>query len=146
MTLTKVKGYFFATRPWSFSCCAQPAFLGNLLAYYLLPDSAGFTFNWLTLVLTLVGMVVAQAGCNMVNDYFDYRLGCDLADNTGAHNSFLTGGPHPPRLVPAHRGPGGRRRGHRRLLPGGGGRLGALGDRGRRAPSCSSSTPPRRSA
>jgi 1,4-dihydroxy-2-naphthoate octaprenyltransferase len=91
VTLTKVKGYFFATRPWSFSCCAQPAFLGNLLAYYLLSESAGFTFNWLTLVLTLVGLVVAQAGCNMINDYFDCRLGCDLADNTGAHNCFLTG-------------------------------------------------------
>jgi 1,4-dihydroxy-2-naphthoate octaprenyltransferase len=91
VTLSKARGYFFATRPWSFSCCAQPAFLGNLLAYYLLQDSAGFAFNWVTLVLTLVGMVVAQAATNLVNDYFDYRLQCDLADNTGAHNCFLTG-------------------------------------------------------
>jgi 1,4-dihydroxy-2-naphthoate octaprenyltransferase len=92
VTLSKVKAYFFATRPWSFSCCAQPAFLGNLLAYHLLAGSAGFAFDWLTLALTVVGMVVAQAGCNMVNDYFDYRLRCDLADNTGAHNPFLEGG------------------------------------------------------
>jgi 1,4-dihydroxy-2-naphthoate octaprenyltransferase len=87
--MSKLKGYFFATRPWSFSCCAQPALLGNLLAYYLLKGSPGYVFNWLTLVLTLVGMVVAQAGCNMVNDYVDYRAHCDLPTNTGAHNPYL---------------------------------------------------------
>lgn len=90
--MVKVKGYFFATRPWSFSCCAQPAFLGNLLAFHLLRDAGGFSFDWLTLALTVVGMVVAQAGCNMVNDYFDYRWRCDLADNTGARNPFLDPG------------------------------------------------------
>ncbi|MBS1195907.1 MAG: 1,4-dihydroxy-2-naphthoate octaprenyltransferase [Actinobacteria bacterium] len=89
MAWVKVKAYFFATRPWSFSCCAQPAFLGNLLAWHLLRDAGGFTFNWLTLALTVVGMVVAQAATNLVNDYFDYRWKCDLVGNTGARNPFF---------------------------------------------------------
>jgi len=86
---SRLKGYFFATRPWSFSCSAQPAFLGSLLAFHLLGDASGFSFDWLTLALTVAGMVVAQAACNMVNDYFDYRWNCDLPENSGARNPFL---------------------------------------------------------
>jgi 1,4-dihydroxy-2-naphthoate octaprenyltransferase len=86
---TKLKGYLFATRPWSFSCSAQPALLGSLLAYHLLQEAPGFSFDWLTLTLTVVGMVVAQAACNLVNDYFDHRWYCDLPGNSGARNPFL---------------------------------------------------------
>jgi 1,4-dihydroxy-2-naphthoate octaprenyltransferase len=88
----KVKGYFFATRPWSFSCSAQPAFLGSLLAFYYLQDAPGFTFNWLTLALPVVGMVVAQAACNLINDYYDHRWRCDQPGNSGARNPFFEGG------------------------------------------------------
>jgi 1,4-dihydroxy-2-naphthoate octaprenyltransferase len=89
---SRVKGYFFATRPWSFSCSAQPALLGSLLAYHLLGGAPGFSFNWLTLALTVVGMVVAQAACNMINDYFDHRWHCDLPGNSGAQNSYFNPG------------------------------------------------------
>ena len=89
MTESRLKGYLFATRPWSFSCSAQPAFLGSLLASHLLLDASGFSFDWLILALTVVGMVAAQAACNVVNDYFDYRWRCDVANNTGARNPFL---------------------------------------------------------
>ncbi|HUU61799.1 MAG TPA: prenyltransferase, partial [Acidimicrobiia bacterium] len=92
MAWSRVKGYFFATRPWSFSCSAQPALLGSLLAFYFLEDAAGFTFDWLTLALTVVGMVVAQAACNMINDYFDHRWRCDRPGNSGARNPFLERG------------------------------------------------------
>lgn len=95
MAWSKVKGYFFATRPWSFSCSAQPALLGSLLAYHYLAGAPGFSFGWPTLVLTVVGMVVAQAACNLINDYFDYRWRCDLPGNSGARNPFLD-----PRLSP----------------------------------------------
>ena len=89
MTWAKLKGYFFATRPWSFSCSAQPAFLGSLLAYHLLKGGPAFSFDWLALALTVVGMVAAQAACNLVNDYFDHRWSCDLPDNSGARNPFF---------------------------------------------------------
>jgi 1,4-dihydroxy-2-naphthoate octaprenyltransferase len=86
---SKLKGYFFATRPWSFSCSAQPAFLGSLLAFHLVGGAPGSSFNWFTLALTVLGMVVAQAACNMINDYFDYRWRCDLPGNSGAQNSHF---------------------------------------------------------
>jgi len=89
---SRLKGYFFATRPWSFSCSAQPAFLGSLLAFHFLQDAPGFTFNWLNLALTVVGMVVAQAACNMINDYYDHRWRCDLPGNSGAQNSYFDPG------------------------------------------------------
>jgi len=92
VTWSKCKGYFFATRPWSFSCSAQPAFLGSLLAFHLLQGAAGFSFNWLILALTVVGMVVAQAACNMINDYYDHRWRCDLPQNSGARNPFFDPG------------------------------------------------------
>lgn len=92
MAWAELKGYFFATRPWSFSCSAQPAFLGSLLAYHLLAGDPGFSFDWLALALAVVGMVVAQAACNLVNDYFDHRWSCDLPGNSGARNPFFDPG------------------------------------------------------
>src|SRR4030042_3828409 len=88
----KVKGCFFAPRPWSFSCSAQPAFLGSLLAFYYQQDAPGFTFNWVTLTLTVVGMVAAQAACNLINDYYDHRWRCDQPGNSGARNPFFDRG------------------------------------------------------
>jgi len=84
-----VKGYFLATRPWSFSCSAQPALLGSILAYHYLGGDAAFSFSWATLALTVAGMVIAQAVCNLVNDYFDHRWRCDLPQNSGARNPFF---------------------------------------------------------
>jgi 1,4-dihydroxy-2-naphthoate octaprenyltransferase len=89
---SEVKGYFLATRPWSFSCSAQPALLGSILAFYYLTGAEGFSFDWLTLVLTVAGMVLAQAVCNLVNDYFDHRWRCDLPQNSGARNPFFDPG------------------------------------------------------
>lgn len=36
-------------------------------------------FHWLRFVLTTVGLVLAHASVNILNDYFDYRSGIDLA-------------------------------------------------------------------
>ncbi|MFH1329902.1 MAG: prenyltransferase [Actinomycetota bacterium] len=92
MTMTKVKDRFFATRPWSSSCCAQPAFLGDLLIFHVLRDAGGFAVDWLLRALAVVEMVVAQAGLNVVDNLSDYRRRFDPADNTGARHSFVDQG------------------------------------------------------
>ncbi|MBM3331303.1 prenyltransferase [candidate division WOR-3 bacterium] len=38
---------------------------------------AGYPFSWGLFWLTMIGTALANAGCNLANDYFDYRSGDD---------------------------------------------------------------------
>jgi 1,4-dihydroxy-2-naphthoate octaprenyltransferase len=50
-----------------------PAAFGAAYAHY-----SGYPFNWGLFGLTMLGTALANAGCNMANDYFDHRSGDDL--------------------------------------------------------------------
>ena len=50
-----------------------PAAFGAAYAHY-----SGYHFNWGLFWLTMLGTALANAGCNMANDYFDHRSGDDL--------------------------------------------------------------------
>lgn len=58
-----------------FTAIIVPVFLGTVVARY----SFG-VFYPAYFVLCLIGAVFMQAGTNVVNDYFDYKSGCDSAD------------------------------------------------------------------
>jgi 1,4-dihydroxy-2-naphthoate polyprenyltransferase len=50
----------------------MPAAFGAAYAHF-----AGYPFNWGLFWLTMVGTALANAGCNLANDYFDFRSGDD---------------------------------------------------------------------
>lgn len=52
-----------------------PVVLGTVVAWSMLK-----VFNPIYFVLTLVGAVCLHAGANVINDYFDYKSGCDLVN------------------------------------------------------------------
>ncbi len=77
--------YIGATRPGFLAASLVPALLGLSTAHY-----DGVPLNIVTAVLTMVGAVIAHAGVNVLNDYYDALNGTD-AINTERLYPF-TGG------------------------------------------------------
>jgi 1,4-dihydroxy-2-naphthoate octaprenyltransferase len=71
----KLKLYFLETRPQFLALAVALAILGTCMAWY-----DGF-FSLGNAILAGVGLVLAHAACNALNDYFDYRSGVDKATN-----------------------------------------------------------------
>lgn len=69
----KLKIWFLETRPQFLLLSVVLAFLGTCLAWY---DGA---FHLGYAVLAFVGLLLAHISINVLNDYFDYRSGIDLA-------------------------------------------------------------------
>jgi 1,4-dihydroxy-2-naphthoate octaprenyltransferase len=68
-----MKKIILVTRPWSFSMTAISVTLGSIIA---LPSSQ---FHWGRYVLVLVGAILVHAATNVLNDYFDFKHGVDVA-------------------------------------------------------------------
>jgi len=82
--MLKLKHWFIATRPWSFSMTAISVSVGSALA-----ASAG-PFSWPLYLLTLIAAVAMHAGTNLINDYYDVRFGLDTPEAATTHYR-----PHP---------------------------------------------------
>ncbi len=78
-TLTQLQNpwlrYFAATRPAFLSAALVACLLGFASAYHL-----GVTFNPLLASITLLFALVAHAGANVLNDYYDALNGTDAAN------------------------------------------------------------------
>jgi len=73
-----VKGlarYVAATRPAFLIASFLPVFIGLAAAHYI-----GTSIHPLTALLTLVGALLAHAGVNVLNDYYDHLNGTDEAN------------------------------------------------------------------
>ena len=64
--------WFKETRPQFLILTFVLIFLGTAVAWF-----DGF-FNWVDLVLSLVGLLLLHISVNVLNDYFDYKSGLDL--------------------------------------------------------------------
>lgn len=73
----RLRIWWRATRPFSFTASVTPVLLGTIIAAY---DGK---FDFVLFVLTLVGSVAIHAGTNMVNDYYDHVKGVDKQDSIG---------------------------------------------------------------
>jgi len=71
--LKGLKFWFLETRPQFLTLSIVLAFLGTAVAWY-----DGY-FNLWQAVLAGIGLVLAHASVNILNDYFDFRSGIDLA-------------------------------------------------------------------
>jgi 1,4-dihydroxy-2-naphthoate octaprenyltransferase len=68
--------WLMALRPISFTAAVIPVLVGTALA-------ADQAFRPGLFALALVGSMALQGGTNMINDYYDHRLGADSADSLG---------------------------------------------------------------
>lgn len=74
----KIKDYFIATRPWSFSMSLISVSIGTLMA----AETGPILWGWFFLVV--VGIVCFHATANVFNDYFDTRYQVDQPDSPTA--------------------------------------------------------------
>jgi 1,4-dihydroxy-2-naphthoate octaprenyltransferase len=70
-----LKIWFLETRPQFLILSVVLAFLGTSIAAY-----DGY-FHLGHAILAAVGLILAHGSCNILNDYFDYKSGIDLATN-----------------------------------------------------------------
>jgi 1,4-dihydroxy-2-naphthoate octaprenyltransferase len=75
-----VSKWLVITRAAVFSMTATAGLIGAWLAAGAARLPGGVEVNWLYLVLAVVGLVVAHAANNMINDYFDLEGGVDTDD------------------------------------------------------------------
>jgi len=71
--LKRLKFWFLETRPQFLTLSIVLAFLGTTIAWY-----DGY-FNLRHALLAGIGLVLTHASVNILNDYFDFRSGIDLA-------------------------------------------------------------------
>ena len=64
---SKLKSWFWATRPFSLSASVAPVLVGSALAMGLV------TLNWLLFAVTLTASVAIQIGTNLTDEYSDHR-------------------------------------------------------------------------
>jgi len=69
--------WYRAIRPFSFTASIIPVLVGGACALVV------GSFSPLAFVLCLLGGVALQAGTNLVNDYYDWRLGADHSGSLG---------------------------------------------------------------
>jgi 1,4-dihydroxy-2-naphthoate octaprenyltransferase len=69
----KLKVWFLETRPQFLLLSVALVLLGTAMSFH-----QGH-FDWLKFALTTLGMVLAHASVNILNDYFDYKSGIDIA-------------------------------------------------------------------
>jgi len=84
----RVKDYFIATRPWSFTMSLISVSVGTLLA----AEDGPILWGWYALVC--IGIVCFHAAANIYNDYFDTRYRVDQSDSPTARyrpQPILTG-------------------------------------------------------
>jgi 1,4-dihydroxy-2-naphthoate polyprenyltransferase len=77
--------WYQATRPFSFTASIIPILVGSACAVV-----AG-SFSWLAFALCMLGGMALQAGTNLTNDYFDWKLGADHSGSLGPSRVIQVG-------------------------------------------------------
>jgi len=85
-----ISKWLVITRAAVFSMTVTSGLIGGLLALGAQRLTGEVTVNWGLLLLAVVGLVVAHAANNMINDYFDLEGGVDTDDYVRAQYA-----PHP---------------------------------------------------
>jgi 1,4-dihydroxy-2-naphthoate octaprenyltransferase len=75
-----ISKWLVITRAAVFSMTATSGLIGALLAVGAARLTGAVEINWLYLVLAVLGLVLAHAANNMINDYFDLEGGVDTED------------------------------------------------------------------
>lgn len=74
----KAKTWGIAVRAYAYPASIVPVIVGSAYAWL----TTGL-FNWGLFLLALVAGMLYHTGCNLINDYFDYKHGMDRVDTYG---------------------------------------------------------------
>ncbi len=72
-----ISKWIILTRGCVFSMTLTSGLIGGLLVAI----TPGVKFNWLNFFLSVVGILMAHAANNLINDYFDLEVGADSSEN-----------------------------------------------------------------
>lgn len=67
-----IKKWLTALRPFAYTASVLPALLGLAVSFY-----EGYSINWLSFALTVLGLICFQSATNLINDCYDYKRGLD---------------------------------------------------------------------
>ena len=79
--MVKIKLWWTAVRPFAFTASVTPVLLGSAMAAAL---NKNLEFNWLYLILAVIGGMAVHAGTNLFNDYYDYKSEIDREGTFGS--------------------------------------------------------------
>jgi len=82
----KVKVWGMAVRAYSYPASIVPVVVGSAFAFY----QTGL-FNWSLFLLALVAGMLYHTGCNLINDYYDFKNGLDREDTFGGSGVLVEG-------------------------------------------------------
>ncbi|RYG24970.1 prenyltransferase [bacterium] len=88
MDKSRLRAYWLATRPYSFTATLVPILIGTAVAKVLFP---ALTVQWGHFLLALFGAISIHIVSNVLNDVFDAKSGLDNKDNFGRFNSIVAG-------------------------------------------------------
>ena len=83
---SKAKSWGVALRAFAYPASIVPVIVGSAYAWL----TAG-SFNWGHFLLALVGGMLYHTGCNLINDYYDYRHGLDHEGAYGGSGVLVSG-------------------------------------------------------
>ena len=86
-----IKTWIMASRAPFFVAVIIPSLVGGAIAFY------HGSFNLFLFFIVVLGMVLANAGTNFVNDYFDFKSGADVANRN--RTQFSGGSPFLPKNI-----------------------------------------------
>lgn len=89
-----VKDWVIATRPWSFTVSALPAFVAMMYTIHVYSSNGS---NWILGIIAIIGAVIFHAGGNLLSDYHDFRHGVDRDGTVGTDT--LTSGLFAPKQI-----------------------------------------------
>ena len=78
-------GWFNAFRPWTLHGAVIPVLLGGAYAYV-----NGY-HDWFMFVLALIGGILLQSACNLLNTYGDFETGLDTEENHSRSPELVSG-------------------------------------------------------
>ena len=78
-------GWFNAFRPWTLHGAVVPVALGGVYAYI------HGSQEWFLFLLALIGGVLLQSACNLLNTYGDFETGLDTEENHSRSPELVSG-------------------------------------------------------
>jgi 1,4-dihydroxy-2-naphthoate octaprenyltransferase len=95
----RAKLWGIAIRAFAFPASIVPVLVGSAYAAWVMRSSAAAgSFDWLRFALALVAGMLVHVGCNLINDYYDFKYGIDREGSFGG-SGVLTGGTMQPAEV-----------------------------------------------
>jgi len=90
----QIRNWSIAVRPFAYPASIVPVVLGSVYAWYVIGQ-----FNWLHFVLALIAGMLYHSGCNLINDYYDYKYKVDREGPYGSSGLLVSGTMQPAQIA-----------------------------------------------